>query len=434
MLNQSEWRLFRAKLLTIRMAAAGLLVGLVASLAALPTVPAGASPVRGDGILTPVSVSTFGSGEVEAVLSGLPLEDISAAELGDVLAQLPGLKTLPSTALQQSLTTAIEELAAKGDTLGQLNNPTELIGDLGTQLGKVLSLGELLSLLKGGTLSSLLTSALKSLPSGELLGGLLGSSAHPEQLIEHLLGSLDPSTLQGLLGSTLGGEPFTHTTVSELATKLGTTTEGLVGDLGTTIAQLPSTAMALTAPLTNGKLLSVLDGLGGVSLALLTPPHEEGSKGSGSSGGGGSGGSGGAGGSGSPGSGSTGSSGSSSGAPGSTTVVVNSIATPPVAATASSGSFSRPSVKVISRHVRGHRVTLVLQVSGPGALTVTGKGVRKISTQAARAERLTVHTALTRAGAASVRRHGRALKVTLRVSFRSVGGPSAAASTAVVFR
>ncbi len=421
MLKVKSPTLTRVWPLTTQTVAMAFVVALVAALAALPTVSAEASPTP-SGILTPVAVTTFGSGEVEAVLSGLPLEDVSAEQLSELLAQLPGLSTLPSEPLQESLQKSIEALAGKGDTLGQLDEPTELVSDLGTQLGKLLSIGELLSLLKGQSLTTVLTNGLGSLPSTSLLGQLLGSSAHPEQLIEQLLATLDPTTLEGLLGSTLTGDPFSRTTVGELATQLGTTAEGLVTALGTTTSQLPATAMALTAPLSNGKLLSVLDGLGGVSLSLLTPSHEETTPEESAKGSGGEGGSGGTGSSG----------GSPQTTPTGTTVVIESLASPSSAAVAMSAPAPRSSIKILRKRIKGHRLTLVVQVSGPGAVSVAGKGLRGVSLQVAKAERLTMHTTLTKARAASARRHD--VKVSLRLSFKPFSEASAVATTAVVFR
>jgi hypothetical protein len=43
-------------------------------------------------------------------------------------------------------------------------------------------------------------------------------------LIGELLAALSPTELEGLLGSTLTGEPFSKTTVGELASSIGTTT------------------------------------------------------------------------------------------------------------------------------------------------------------------------------------------------------------------
>ncbi len=48
--------------------------------------------------------------------------------------------------------------------------------------------------------------------------------------------------------------------VEELANGLGMSSETLAEAVGTTPSELPSTAKALTTPLTNGKTLSVLDG------------------------------------------------------------------------------------------------------------------------------------------------------------------------------
>lgn len=92
----------------------------------------------------------------------------------------------------------------------------------------------------------------------------------------------------------------------------------------------------------------------------------------------------------------------------------------------------RSSIKIISKRIKGRELTLVVQVSGPGAVSASGKGLRTVSLQAEKAERLTLHTTLTRAGTASARRHHH-VRVSLRLSFKPLSGASAATTTAVVF-
>ena len=406
-----------------RIRAVATFAAFIALLLTLHAVPARASST--------VAASALPPAEVQEVLSGIPLEDLSATQLGEVLSQLPGLGTLPPAQLQEALTKAIEELAGEGGTLGQLSNPSELIANLEGQLKEVLSLPELLGLLKGQSLLTLLTGGLGEPEASQLLGGLLSSTAEPNKLLEELLAALDTEKLDALLGTTLSGGPVSASTVSELAGQLGTTDEGLAEALNTTSSELPAGALALTAPLTNGKTLAVLNGLSGLDLGLLGPTQEEeAGGGSGSGGSGGIGGSGGSGGSGSGAGSSGGSGGSSSGTPaGGTTVVVNELAQP----TTSGTQASAAKVKILSRRVRGHAVTLLLQVSSAGTVTVSGRGLRSQRKQASRAERVTVRASLTKAGVATLRGHSHRLRMTIRASFAAVGGPSSSASTTVAF-
>ncbi len=370
-------------------------------------------------------VVTLPPAEVQEVLSNVPLEDLNTVQLGELLAQLPGLSTLPAGQLQEALTEAIETLAGKGGTLAQVSNPTELVASLEGQLQEILSPLELLGLLKGESLTSLLASGLGSPEATQLLGELLGTSPEPKQLIEQILASVNGEQLATLLGTTLTGEPVGMGTVEELAGQLGTTPEGLVEAFGKTTTQLPAGALALTAPLSNGKTLGVLKGVEGLALGVITPTPEEEPAGGSGGGSGGTGGSGGAGGD-SGGSGAPGTSGA-------TTVVVNALAPPSPISSAGASLASLAKVRILSRHVRGHVVTLLVQVSGAGTLAVTGHGLRSLRRQASRAERVTLRASLTKAAAASLRAHGRRQRFALRVSFAAVGGRTFSARTTVAF-
>jgi len=194
------------------------------------------------------------------------------------------------------------------------------------------------------------------------LGGLLTSAAKPEKLIAEVLAGTSPKQFEALLGTTLAGEPFSTSTAGELASRIGTTTEGLAECLDTSSSQLPASAMALTAPLTDGKTLGVLDTLDGLAIGVLQEKTPSDGSGGGSGGsGGGSGGSGGAG-------------GGSSGTPSSTTIVVSLPAQD--AAALSSSAKTRPAkVRILSRKAKGDAVTLVgaaatLGEAGTGSLTV----------------------------------------------------------------
>jgi uncharacterized membrane protein YgcG len=395
-----------------------LLVGLV--------LPAGASAASGS------PVSALPTAEVEKALSGIPLEDLSASELSKLLATR--LSGSPTTGLKQALTEAIEGLAQRGGTVGQLKGSSALVSELESGLNGLLP-GGLLGLLTDHTVSE----ALGSLDARELVGELLKSASEsgqplaPGELLEQLLAAPGSApgleTLATLLGSSLpSGAPVSVSTVEGLAGQVGTTSQGLAKDFGTNTSQLLPTAMALTAPLTDGKTLGVLGALEGIDVGTLTPELPGGSGGSGGSGGTGSS-SGSAGGSG----GSGGSAGGSS-TPG-TTTVVNELSLPGESSPGAGGGAVKAltKVKIVSHRVKGDKVTLVVQVPAAGRLRITGKHLESVSRQADKAERVTVTAVLTKAGAASVRGHARRLRVRLELSFESVSGARSSASTNAVF-
>jgi hypothetical protein len=408
------------------------------------SLPAGAA--ASPALTLPVSVSGLTSGEVESVLASAPLEDLSAAQLAKPISELPGLGSLlgilPSGLLQQALTKTIKELAVKGDTLEQLNNSSGVVSELDAQLEKIIPeplLSLLPVLLKGNSLSGVLTSGLGSLNPSQLVEGLLTGASEPEreQLIENILTAVAPE-LQSLLGSTLTGEPFETSNVNELASKVGMTTEGFDKDLAATTEQILPTAMAVTAPLTGDKALTALEGIDGLHLGLLDGAAETtlGGSGGGAGGaGGGSGGSGtGPGGSpgGSGGSGGTGGGGSTTPS-GSTTILVEDHRAQNAATTSTGSTVKTAKVKILSHKVKGDAATLVVQVPAAGRLVLTGKGARSVREQSDGAERLTLRIVLTRVAAASLRKHRHGLKVRLEVSFRQVNGASSSALTTVGF-
>jgi hypothetical protein len=426
--SRASVRIHRMVAITLGAAVCALLGGLTAP------ATAGATGITPE-VTQPVSVSALPSGEVEEVLSGIPLKDLSTTQLGEVLSQLPGLSALSGESLRHALTNTIEGLEGSNGTLGQLLSSHELVSNLEGQLKHLLSLSELTKLelpllLKGQNLSGVLTEALGSVGARQVLGGLLASTGDPSQLIEQVLATPSPEKLQALLGSTLAGTPFTTGTVEELASEAGTTSEGLAKDLDTTASQLPASAMALTAPLTDGKTLGVLDALEGLDLGLLGSAPEGSGGGSGGSGGGGSGGSGG---SGSGSSGGSGGSGGSSGIPGGSTIVVDNLPAQGASTPNSGAKASLAKVKILSRKVKGNAVTLVVQTPAAGRVTVKGKSLRSVSEQTDKAERVTLRTVLTKAGVASLRKHDHRLKVKLDVSFERVSGASSAATTTVAF-
>jgi hypothetical protein len=306
---------------------------------------------------------------------------------------------------------------------------------LKAQLEGLLSPVELLNLLKGQNLTTLLTSALGTLTSSELVGTLLGNSGEPEQLVGELLAALDAGELEALLGSPLGGASFLPTTVGALAGELGMTSEALAEELGVGPLTLPPVSLALTGALPNGTTLGVLDGLEGLSLGLFTSTHEQPS--GEESGEGGSGGAGGSGGSGSGGSGSSGSGSSGTGNPtgstgsaaGSTTVVVNY-------PTTSGSALANPArtsgkVKIVSHKVKRGVARIVVMLPAAGRVTLSGGGVRSVHGQLAKAGRITLRMRLTKAARARRGRHG--VRVKLTAAFTQTGGPSSAAITTVRF-
>jgi hypothetical protein len=420
---------------SLAMIVASVLAALGAGLTVVPA--AGAAGVT-PALTPPVSVSALPTSKVEEVLSGVPLKDLSTTQLSEVLSRLPGFDALPVSSLRAALAKTIEGLEGKGDTLGQLLSSPELASGLEAQLKKLLSFSELTALelpllLEGKTLSGVLGEVLGSAGARQVLGGLLSSSGEPKQLLEQVLAAVNPGKLQGLLGSTLSGEPVTTGTVEELAGQLGTNSEGLAKDLNTTSSQLPSKAMALTAPLTDGKAMGAFDALEGLDLGLLGSTHEKTPEGGGGgSGGSGSGGSGGSGSGGSGANGGAGGAGGSSGAPGGTTVVV-SLPAQGGSSLGSTTSGALAKVRILSRKVKGDAVTLVLDVPAVGSVLVSGKGVRSVREQADRAERVTVRAVLTKAGVASLRKRHRRLEVKLEVSFTPISGSSSSAATTVAF-
>ena len=406
---------------TRRYVASSLLcASLIAALAALPAAPAQAAG-------TPPEIVPVSPAAATEVLEAIPLEDLNASELSKVIGSQPGMEGLPEITVTAALEEVIAKLVGKGVTLEGLGEPSALVPEIELALKKLLSPEELLNLLKGESLTTILTTVLGSLAPQELLKKTLESSSHPEELLTQALSGVNPETLEEAVGSTLAGEPFTKTNVAELASSLGTSPEQLTQALGTSTEQLPETAKAFTAPLANGQTLGVLDELQSIGFATLKG-EAGGVGGSGGNGGEAGGGSGGKGGNGGPGGSGAGGSGSPSGT---TTVVVN---TPgPTGGSPTGASAAAGKVKVISHKVHGNTATVVLQVPSAGSLTLSGSGVRKVTQQTAKSERVTVKTTLTKAGIASRRHHHRGMSVKLNVTFKPVTGAASAASTSAHF-
>jgi hypothetical protein len=468
-----------------RLAIAALSATLIAALAAMPTASAlasagsssgsGSASGPGAGALgrSAAAVRPLGApgeplpaGELEALLSRLPLNDLSAAQLAHYLAGLEGVgalaglhkgllgEQLGEPGLEGALSEAIAQLKQNPSaTLGELANLEDLLPALEGKLGGLLKalLGSLLSTEQQQALEH----ALGSLDLAQLVGSLLNSAKSEEApLKEDLLANL--STLAGGLFGELGGEgklaglpgselAFAPKSVKEVADELHTTPEAVSGELGQTTAQLPATTTMLTAPLTKGKLAALAPAVKGLALGILGEGSEgakgeekgsgeknSGEKGSGGSSEGSGKGSGEGTGSGTGGQGGPGGSGSG-GSTGSTTILL----TLPGASSAQSAATAKGKlgkVTILSHRVRGHVATVVLQVPAAGTVTLTGGGLRSTGAQTAKAEHLTLRVSLSKATAASLRggRHRR-LPVKLKASFRPTSGSGSTATATITF-
>ncbi|MCW3034544.1 MAG: hypothetical protein JWM60_2889 [Solirubrobacterales bacterium] len=376
----------------------------IALLALIPTVQARAGAP---------AITLPPTGEVESLLGQTPLGTLPAGRLAEVLSQLEGLEGIEPAALDEALTKVIGELAGKGATLEELLGGNEAVTMLRERLVELLGpLGTHLEELLAGNPQAKLTEALEAAGVSEIIGKLLSGSAEPQVLIEQILQSLSPERLQSLLGTILGGEPVSTSTVEELAHQLGTSPEALAAQLGKTTEQLPATAMALLAPLANGERLGVLPSAGGLTVALLKGAGET----VGSTGG----------------TGGLGGSGAANTPAGSVTLTTTRAT--PTSTSAGVAGVKAGKLRIVSHKVKGKKATVVVEVPAAGNLSAGGKGVRSIKREAAKAERVTIHPALTKASNSSLRRHHRRLKVPVKVSFKQVGGPSSSAVVALTYR
>ncbi len=312
-----------------------------------------------------------------------------------------------------------------------------------------------------------LQSALGSLSLEQLVGSLLASTTPHEQLASELSGLVGglfgklgaEHKLEGLLGGSSFAGSFAPKSVGEVAEELNTTPKAVSEELGQTAAELPESATMLTAPLADGKLAGVAPAVKGLVTGLLgdfgeTPEGEEGGgneegggkggsgegagsgEGNGSGEGSGSGeggkGSGSGSGEGKGGSGGGGQGGAGSGGSGGPTTVVLTMPGPTSPQGAAAAKRKPGTVSILSHRVRDHVATIVLRVPSAGTATLSGKGVRGATRQAARAEHLTLRVGLATAATASLR-HRRRLAVKLRASFRPTSGSSSSAAVTVVF-
>lgn len=405
------------------------------SIAATAALPSGAAASQAAASATPAltpgaSVTSLSPEALQQLLSqiaagetGVPPEELDPTKLAELLSELPGFEELRGLApggpaeVEADLREVLEELLGGQTTLEELLSPKALVG-LIAKLEETthVPIAETIEALFGKSPQALLEEGLGSVDVGELLSKLLGSSEEPQQLLDHLLEALNPATLEQLLGTLPSGSPLENLTVGELASELGETPEELAQALGQTAAALPATAAVVTKTLENGQRLALIDGTEGLAAAVVG----KGAEGVESLGNGGT----------PVGGHSGGGEGGPGGSPGTTTVVVTTTprATP---ATAAQGG----KLRLISRKVHGARATLVLQVPSAGRLTLSGAGVAKVTREAAKAERITIATSLTKARAASLRKHhAKHAKVVLSVAFAPASGAASKAVTSVTLR
>jgi hypothetical protein len=391
-----------------------LLVVLAVMAAALPSASSAASPAT---LTQPVTVTPLPASGLKELLSGVPLQALPTADLKQVIAGLPGLSGVPSVKLGEAVGHALTTLGSKGDTVGDLLSSGGLVSQLLTQLESGLSVSELLALLKGGSLTTLLSTALGTTTPESLLGGVLGQASSPGEVLSQILGAANQPKLEELIGAPITGVSFVPSTVSGLAGELGMTVSKLGEAVGTSLS---STALTLSGGLLSGKTLTGLIGPLGLNLSLLG-----GSQSSEEGGGGGGSGSGGSGGSGSGGTGGLGGAGGSEhGGTGSVAVTVLSPSDPTTspASTATAKPAAALHLTVVSRKYRRGTVTLVLRVPHAGTVRVTGAGLGAKSLKVSKASQVTVRVKLTKAETSSLKRvPGHHKKMTVSVLLRETG-------------
>jgi hypothetical protein len=416
-----------------------LATGLIGLAAALPTSASAAAQPRIEAALPGVATvkgALFTPQAVQELLAQIPAGgsggiapvDLEVPKLAKVLVELPGISGLPALsgpggteAVETALEEAIDKLLAHEELpLGELLSPQKLTGELLPKLeaSTGLPIATLVEALLHKSPEAVLNEGLSSVDLSELLAKLLGSSENPTQLIDELLEKLSPATLEQLLGSLPTGSPVQNLDLAELAAELAKTPQALAESLGQTLSTLPETAEAATQALSGGNELALIKGLERLSFGLV----ERASGGAGAGGGSGS--------------ASNGSNGANGSTPASSTVVVMVPASSTPSATATPAAAAAiGKVKIISHKVSHNKVTLVVQVPSAGRLTVSGNGFKKVTQQTAKAERVTVHTTLTKARASSLRKHhNRRTSIKLTSTFVPVSGHSSAASATVSVR
>lgn len=465
-----------------RCSAIALSASLLGVLAALPASCAGASAapgtlraagqVRADTATTSYTLEgVLSAAQLKQLLSGLPVKSgpLTPAQLASALAHLPGLEGIGIPHLEEALAQSLKGLGSTATLEAALQDPASLSSSVIQAVKGLLSIleaGELLKLevLLGKPPTQALQEALERVDAGELLHRLMGAGSQGSgKTAEAILQAVPTSTVESVLGSGLGTEPIAEHTVEGLAGELDMTATQLAQAAGETSSELPGSAQALTMPLADGKVMSILDGTEKAVVGTLGEGTTGGGSGDGSggSGSGGSGaggagsgsgsGSGGSGGSGSGGSGSGGSgSGGSGGGPGGSgaagtggsggsatatgpTVLIEMPATgSPEAGAASSSKAGR--VKVVSHSVRGGVATIVISVPSAGTLTLRNGDIQRTTRKIAHAGRVSIRVRLSRAGAAAVRRHHRRLQLRVSVSFAPTHGARSSASAALLFK
>jgi hypothetical protein len=441
----------------IRGSAAALCASLLGLSAAAPASQATASPspspaVEAGGSLelgTPLS-----TGQMNELLSGLSISagsgPTSPEALANALAELPALQALKISGLQAALKNGLGTLGSGATLEDVLKNPSALSSAVATTVEELLSPLELLGLKLpvGTSLSEELGQTLAGVQGGELLQKLLGNGAEgPAKTLEGLLAKLPTETAQKLLGSTLTGGPVSEETVGELAKSLGISAEELAKEVGQTPAQLPSTATALTAPLTNGETLGVLDGTSKALVDMLKSllPGGEGSgeaKGGGSgaggsgSGGSGSGGGSGAGGAGGSGAGSPGAGGTGSGLSASVTgpTVILQMPQTGSGGSAKASGAKAGRIEVISEKIHRDRATIVLEVPAAGTIVLQNRDIKGIAREVAKAQRVRISVKLSKAGRRALRHDRGKLRLQLAVLFRPTEGASSRTSASLRFK
>jgi hypothetical protein len=412
--------------------------GLVALAAALPAAATADARPRVEAV-TPavsaqVSVSALTPQAVQELLAQLPVGDSGAGAaavdlevgpLAKVIAELPGIDALPGVGglggqagLEAALQEALGKLLAGGSLpLGELLSPQLLSGELlqALEAATHLPVAELIEALLHGNPEAIVGQGLGSIDLSELLAKLVGASPDPTQLLEQLLAGLNPATLEGLLGTLPSDDPLQSLDLGELAGELSKTPQQLAEALGQTLTTLPETAKAATQALSNGDELALVKGLEGLNFGLV----ERTTEGAGAGGSGGD---------------SAGADGGNGGTPAATTVVVSVPASTTSNATPAAAAAALAKVKIISHKVNGNKATLVVQVPSAGKLTLGGDGFEKVTKEASKAERVTVQTTLTKARAASLRKHRRKMSVKLTSTFVPVSGHSSSASASVSVR
>jgi hypothetical protein len=385
-------------------------------------------------------------GEDELGSTGVSATALEAPLLAKTLSHLPGITALAtvnglggSAGVEQAMLRAIEQLAEEGELVEELVGGFGLALDFEEQLetlyeeseaaqqpGAPEDLEEAVEEALSRTPEEAIDEGLESLSLGEMLSKLIGKAAHPSDLVQALFAASDQEELEDILGSGLAGEAFTQATVAEAAAAIGITPAELAQTLGKTPTQLPETALALFTPLLNGQQLGVFAAKQGLAFGLVgeaPPPEEEPEE---------------------PeeeeeeeqepnnGGGRPGGSGTSNGSTASieapvATSASSSIAPAPPAAQTVTAPAAR--VRIVGHKVRGANVTLVLQLSAAGRLTVSGHGVQPLHRTLTHAGRVSVTLTATRAAAASLHRHHR-LKLSLRAAFvPTLGAASVATST-----